>query len=140
MSIQTVDSIELGELTNHNAIDMVGKHEDGRKVHLAVDIFTAVGGYAYGAVLATEEVATDNNMLRILPELSRHIARLPLKGILETGSFIVEVMPDPPSLVKGSASDSPLVEALTENSEWVQLQVVCEELRLVDRSQNSPEE
>jgi len=124
MQMTRPESVDLTKLDDDKAIIFIGKHEDGREVHVAVDIFATSPGFAYGIIFPTEQVAVGARTHQIDSELGSYYARLPLEGTVETGSYDLEI-------TQGNGSDE--IESL-EAATWQSLPMEVSEMKFFDRA------
>ncbi len=129
MSKMIVESVDLSQITNRNAIVAVSHFEDGREKHFGIDIYSILGSYAYGAVLVTEEEGPGSKTYTVNRWISTRTARLPLQGTLEVGG---EVTVDVAENVFPQGYPD---EAALDAAVWEQVPVVCEALELVIRGE-----
>lgn len=136
MPLKNVQRIDLSQLTADMVVKMGGRHPDGREVYLWVDIFTILGDFAVGSVFAKEREKLGSEALVQIPELCRHIARLPLKGVLEAGSveepqsFELDIFPQPGLGCARQPTEEELIAA-----QWESITVRFDELSLFDRAE-----
>lgn len=146
MSLTTPEHlVYVEDLTNRDAVYITGNHEDGRKVHLLISIFSSKGDFAYGSTSVAEQKEPGSDATEPVDEFYRYIARLPLENTIEPGSFNLDVRPDSAPLLTALAGR--MTQSLTakakkptlfawEQGKWEPLPVVCEELSVIEHDPN----
>lgn len=123
-----LETLNLNELNGNRAVTLISHAGEGQEKHFSLDFFRTLGGFAYGAVMATEK--TERETFIIDSALTGKIVRVPLEGVLEPGEVTVQVSTDNNVMVW------PLerLEEIAPGLDWEDHSVTFDQMQLTDRA------